>query len=48
MKLLTKSIRDRLLSNGRSQQSAMMDGEDTIDFKPVVELFTPMHLVLGC
>lgn len=41
MKLLTKSIRDTLLSNGRSQQSVIVDGSETFDFKPVVKLFTP-------
>lgn len=40
MKLLTQSIRDRLLQNGRLQdQYAGTDSEP--DFIPVVKLFTP-------
>lgn len=41
MKLLTQSIRDQLLRNGRLRYSANEAGEDDPDFLPVVKLFTP-------
>ena len=40
MKLLTKSIRDRLLANGKAQDS-VRGTENEIDFEPVVKLFNP-------
>ncbi len=40
MKLLTKSIRDRLLANGKAQDP-MRGTENEIDFEPVVKLFNP-------
>lgn len=41
MKLLTKSIRQRLLQNGRIRQFLEQDGRAEGDFIPVVKLFTP-------
>jgi hypothetical protein len=41
MKLITDSLTDKLLANGRAQRAAMDNGDDAIDFKPVVKLFTP-------
>ena len=41
MKLFTKAIQERLLSNGlRNAQHIAEDG-NTVDFYPVVKLFTP-------
>lgn len=40
MKLLTKSIREKLLANGRTQEPVRGTNEE-IDFPPVVKLFTP-------
>lgn len=41
MKLLTKSITETLIANGRAQ--ALVRGtEDEIDFMPVVKLFNPL------
>ncbi len=40
MKLLTKTIHHKLLTNGR-KQDAVRGTEDEIDFRPVVKLFTP-------
>ena len=40
MKLLTKSIRDRLIANGELYERARSLGDD-IDVMPVVKLFTP-------
>lgn len=40
MKLLTKSIRDRLLANGKAQDP-VRGTENEIDFEPVVKLFNP-------
>ena len=40
MKLLTKTIHDKLLENGK-QQDAVRGTDDEIDFKPVVKLFMP-------
>jgi len=41
MKLITESLTDKLLANGRAQRAAMDDGNDALDFKPVVKFFTP-------
>jgi hypothetical protein len=41
MKLLTKSIREQLLRNGRIQAALAEEGKETADFLPVVKLFTP-------
>lgn len=41
MKLLTKSIREQLLRNGRLQAECLANGDDDADFIPVVKLFTP-------
>ena len=40
MKLFTKNIHDQLLANGRKQNEAHGESEET-DFHPVVKLFTP-------
>jgi hypothetical protein len=41
MKLITESLTEQLLANGRAQRAAMDKGDDALDFKPVVKLFTP-------
>jgi hypothetical protein len=41
MKLITESLTQKLLANGRAQRAAMDKGDDALDFKPVVKLFTP-------
>jgi Protein of unknown function (DUF2958) len=41
MKLITDSLTEQLLVNGRAQRAAMDLGETALDFKPVVKLFTP-------
>jgi Protein of unknown function (DUF2958) len=41
MKLLTKSIRDQLLRNGRLGHALAEGGRADADFLPVVKLFTP-------
>ncbi len=41
MKLLTKSIYERLLRNGQIAASLAEDGRACADFIPVVKLFTP-------
>jgi len=41
MKLLTTSIRDKLLRNGRIQAGLAQEGQEFADFIPVVKLFTP-------
>jgi hypothetical protein len=41
MKLITDSLTEQLLANGRAQRAAMDKGEDALNFKPVVKLFTP-------
>lgn len=41
MKLLTTSIRDQLLRNGRIAAALAEDGRAEADFLPVVKLFTP-------
>ena len=40
MKLLTKSIRDRLIANGKAQD-IVRGTKHEFDLKPVVKLFTP-------
>lgn len=41
MKLLTHTIRQQLLANGRQQQALRGTGRE-IDFRPVVKLFNPV------
>ena len=41
MTLITKALTEQLLANGRAQRAAMDKGDDAVDFKPVVKLFTP-------
>jgi hypothetical protein len=41
MTLITKALTEQLLANGRAQRTAMDNGEEALDFKPVVKLFTP-------
>jgi hypothetical protein len=41
MELLTKDILAQLSANGRTNQSRIEAGEETIDHPPVVKLFTP-------
>lgn len=41
MKLLTNSLRDQLLRNGRIQHDLAEQGLEDADFIPVVKLFTP-------
>jgi hypothetical protein len=41
MTLITKALTEKLLANGRAQRAAMDNGDDALDFKPVVKLFTP-------
>ena len=41
MILLTKSIRERLLANGRATRERQEAGENEPDHKPVVKLFNP-------
>jgi hypothetical protein len=41
MTLITKALIEQLLANGRAQRAAMDNGEDALNFKPVVKLFTP-------
>jgi hypothetical protein len=41
MTLITKALTEQLLANGRAQRAAMDKGDDAIDFKPVIKLFTP-------
>jgi hypothetical protein len=41
MKLLTTSIREQLLRNGRIQAALAEEGREFADFIPVVKLFTP-------
>lgn len=41
MELLPQSILDQLAANGRINQDRIEACEDTIDFPPVVKLFTP-------
>lgn len=41
MKLFTKPITEQLAKNGRANAERMADDGNTIDFFPVVKLFTP-------
>jgi Protein of unknown function (DUF2958) len=41
MKLITDSLTEKLLANGPAQRARMDKGDDALDFKPVVKLFTP-------
>ena len=41
MTLITKVQIEQLLANGRAQRASMDQGENALDFKPVVKLFTP-------
>tara|TARA_R110000787_G_scaffold209044_1_gene319107 strand:+ start:8780 stop:9139 length:360 start_codon:yes stop_codon:yes gene_type:complete len=41
MKLLTKSIQEQLLRNGRLRDELACEGKPEIDYIPVVKLFTP-------
>src|SRR5262249_7279143 len=41
MKLFTKQQHEKLLSNGRINNARREKDGNTIDFKPVVKLFTP-------
>ena len=41
MTFITKALTEQLLANGRAQRAAMDKGDDALDFKPVVKLFTP-------
>ena len=41
MNLLTQSITEKLIANGREQADARDKGLPPIDFKPVVKLFNP-------
>ncbi|MEA3253286.1 MAG: DUF2958 domain-containing protein [Pseudomonadota bacterium] len=41
MKLLTTSIREKLLRNGRINAALIEEGREQADFLPVVKLFTP-------
>src|ERR1039457_3989924 len=41
MTRITKVQIEQLLANGRAQRAAMDQGENALDFKPVVKLFTP-------
>jgi hypothetical protein len=41
MTLITQTVTDQLLANGRAQRNAIDSGERALDFKPVVKLFTP-------
>jgi len=41
MKLLPQSILEQLAANGRANDARILADEDTIDFEPVVKLFTP-------
>jgi hypothetical protein len=41
MKLITDSLTQKLLANGRAQRAATDNDQPGLDFKPVVKLFTP-------
>ena len=41
MEFLPQTILDQLAANGFENQARIEAGEDTIDFEPVVKLFTP-------
>jgi hypothetical protein len=44
MTLLTESLTEQLLANGRAQRTAMDNGTDALEFKPVVKLFSILRL----
>jgi hypothetical protein len=39
--LITESLTEKLLANGRAQRAAIDNDQPALDFKPVVKLFTP-------
>jgi len=41
MDLFPQTILDQLIANGRANQARMEAGKNTIDYEPVVKLFTP-------
>ena len=41
MTLITKALTEQLLANSSAQRAAIDKGEDALDYKPVVKLFTP-------
>jgi Protein of unknown function (DUF2958) len=41
MTILTSAQREQLLANGRAQAACIADDGNTIDFQPVLKLFTP-------
>jgi Protein of unknown function (DUF2958) len=41
MELITAELRERLLENGRTNAARIAEDGNTIDFCPVVKLFTP-------
>ena len=41
MKLITDSLTQKLLANGRAQRAAIDNDQPALDFKPVVKFFTP-------
>ena len=41
MKFITKALTEQLLANGRAQRAAIDRGDEALDFKPVIKLFTP-------
>jgi Protein of unknown function (DUF2958) len=41
MKLITDSLTEQLLANGRAQRTAINNDQPALDFKPVVKIFTP-------
>jgi hypothetical protein len=40
MKLITDSLTEKLLANGRAQRAAIDNDQPALDFQPVVKLFT--------
>jgi hypothetical protein len=44
MKLITDSLTQQLLANGREQRSALDNHQPALDFKPVVKLFNILRL----
>ena len=41
MKLITDSLTDQLVANGRAQRDAIDKGEDALDLRTIAKLFTP-------
>jgi hypothetical protein len=41
MLLITQSLAEQLLANGRAQRTAIDNDQAALDFRPVVKLFTP-------